>query len=170
MRRPISVSSDQAAEAVDSLIGLSSEALISDPSACACVVSCLEVITSITGALPRSAAALLFVESGGLRLCAWALGRAATAVAASTPESTVVVVESVAESAASGEAFCRRLGALCSAIVMNVIAECPEMCVDVFKALSGESLARRHDAIGLEYIRNHIGDIPEVQRMLRRIT
>jgi hypothetical protein len=124
----------------------------------ACVTSCFEVLVSVTGALPRPAASELFVECSGLKLCGWALGCTARASrdALSDGKQRDPGDETVAS---AGSPFWSRIGALSSALVLNVVTDCPSL-----HATANRELAA---AGGVSFLRESLAHIPETERMLR---
>ena len=131
---------------------------------------------SVTGALPRPAASTLLVESGGLQLTAWLLGQAAVvgeALAWDTAGGGAVVplaaaagggAASVGKASVGGwkAATVRwlRVAALSSALLGNIVEDCPQLRGDAARALAG--------AGGFAHLRQHLGRVPELPRLLHK--
>lgn len=167
---------DDASAAALSGAALAQQVVRADADAHAVVVSVLEVLVSVTGALPRPAASTLLVESGGLQLTAWLLGQAAVVGEALAWDTAggggaLVPVAATGSGGAGGKAPVvggwkaatvrwLRVAALSSALLGNIVEDCPQLRGDAARALAG--------AGGFAHLRLQLGRVPELPRLLHK--
>lgn len=184
-RRPFSVSATRASDEVASLPPLSPRGAAADdddatsaaalaaeaqrlrtaradPAALACVTSAMEVLVSVTGALPRPAASVLCAESGGLALCAWLLGSAAAVsevlrLGSGTAPAPASDGAGAPSRAAAAQRWLR-IAALAAALMGNILEDCAHLRGDAARALAGIG--------GFAHVRQYLGAVVEVPRLL----